>query len=118
MLVAGPVMVVAVFLSWAALGLLLPRFAALAGSWIGHGVVWVLLLPTSTIGCLLSGSSPCSWTMELGPMRIDGAGAWRAGLDAGFGLPLALFLVGAAILVGGLLVTAWTARRVRSEMAG
>ncbi len=112
-LIAGPLMAVGVFLSWTAFGLLEPRFAALAGSWIGHGVVWLLVLPTSTIGCLLAGTSPCSWSMEIGPLQIHAAGAWQAGLDAGFGLPLALFIVGAATLVGGVLVMAWTAHRGR-----
>jgi hypothetical protein len=82
-----------------------PRFSGAAGALVGHGAAWSWLLMTSSIFCQMS----CSYTLAYGPAHLTDGPAWQRETWVWFALAV-------GILLAGLILTIWTARRRRQEL--
>lgn len=82
-----------------------PRFSGAAGALVGHGAAWSWLLMTSSIFCQMS----CSYTLAYGPAHLTDGPAWQRETWVWFALAV-------GILLAGLILTIWTARRLRQEL--
>jgi hypothetical protein len=105
MLVLSPLAAVPELLLGIVLAARSPRFSGLAGALVGHGAAWSLLLVTSSVSCL----SECYYTLPYGPARVTDMPAWQAETRVWFAIAV-------GVLVVGLVLTVWTARRVRQGL--
>jgi hypothetical protein len=110
MLTISPAAGLPVLLMWVWLAVRPPRFAGLAGAVVGHGAAWSLLLLASNVSCALSDPRQCSWSLAFGPAHLDDMTAWQTETRVWLAFTLVLVAV-------GVILTIWTARRLRSGVA-
>ena len=82
-----------------------PRFSGPAGALVGHGAAWSWLLVTSSIVCQMS----CSYTLAYGPAHVTDPMAWQRESWIWFAVAVGILLV-------GLVLSVWTARRLRQGL--
>jgi hypothetical protein len=100
-LAISPFAAVPELLLWIVVAAPSPRFSGLAGAFVGHGAAWSLLLVTSSVSC----ASSCSYTLPYGPAHLQGE-AWVTETRIWFAVAVVVLLV-------GVVLTVWAARRVR-----
>ena len=85
-----------------------PRPFGLAGALVGHGVVWLGLLVTSSRICQLDATDRCIYSLPFGPAHSADGPAWMADTTRWIVGALLLFLV-------GIVLTAAAMRRLRTN---
>ena len=101
----SPLAAVPELLLWILVAAQSPRFSGLTGALVGHGAAWSWLLITSSVLC----ASSCIYTLAYGPAHLTDGAAWQTETRA-------WFAVAVGILLLGLVLSVWTARRVRQKL--
>ena len=98
-----PELVALPVLAWAR-----PRPSGLAGAVVGHGLVWLGLLSTSSRICRLDVPDQCTYSLAFGPARSSDGSAWQADVTR--------WIIGALLIaLVGLVLTAVAKRRLRTH---
>ena len=81
-----------------------PRYVGLAGAVVGTGISWLALIGTASADCVTTDPVQCNFSLAFGPSHAGNFATWNA--DTRDWMDYALI-----ILVIGIILTFWTARR-------